>query len=110
MNERDTLFGSSVRTEVLCLLAMLEESFPSELARVLGKPVRSIQNVVDAFEDMGLVVGITRGRERRIRLNPRYRAAVELKALLDRLGDFDPRLQELAATVRTRPRTKGKPL
>jgi len=110
MNERDTLFGSQVRTDVLCLIAMLEESYPSELARALEKPVRSIQNVADAFEEMGIVVGIPRGRERRIRLNPRFRAASELKALLERMGDFDSDLQNRAATIRTRPRTKGKPL
>jgi len=104
------LFGSRTRTSVLILLALLEESYPSELARLLDARPYTIQTMVDALEKEGVVASRTLGRTRRIVLDPRYRAASELRALLQKLAEFEPRLQDIAASKRARPRRKGKPL
>jgi DNA-binding MarR family transcriptional regulator len=103
------LFGSRTRTTVLVLLAMLEESYPSELARLLDARLYTIQNIIDALESETIIVSRVLGRTRRITLNPRYAAATELRALLAKLGESDIELQKIAATKRARPRRPGKP-
>ena len=103
------LFGSRLRTSVLVLLALLKESYPSELAKMLGVRVFAVQKVVDALDVEGVIAGRLVGRTRLLCLNPRYIAADELQALLWKLGEHELALQELAATKRKRPRRSGKP-
>ena len=104
------LFGSPRRTEVLLLLALLEESYPAELTRLLGATKASILQILDALEVEGVVSSRPLGRTRRVALDPRYFGARELRALLDKLASAQPQLQSLAASRRARPRRKGKAL
>jgi hypothetical protein len=104
------LFGSSLRTRVLVALAMMEESFPSELARVIKAPLFSVQRVVDGLESEGILATRKPGLERRVTLNPRYFAAPQLKQLLDRLGEADSTLRSELESRRVRPRRRKKPL
>jgi sugar-specific transcriptional regulator TrmB len=103
------LFGSPPRTAVLMLLALLQESFPSELARLLGLPRYSVQNILDGLEREGVIASTSFGRTRRVRFNPRYVAAEELRALLWKLAKEDVNIQKAAAQRRGRPRRPGKP-
>lgn len=105
------LFGTELRTRVLIAIAMMEETFPSELLRVLGgDKVYPVQRVVDAMEREGYLVTRKLGKERRININPRFFAYPELKELLLRLGSQDKELLKALKERRARPRRKGKPL
>jgi len=103
------LFGSRLRSSILIALRLLEESYPSELARVLGAGLQSIQRIVEGLESEGVLVGRPFGRTRRISFNPRYVAHDELRALLWKLGEHDIDLQRALARKRGRPRRAGKP-
>jgi hypothetical protein len=104
------LFGSSRRTSVLILIASLTETYPRELARLLGAPLVSVQRIIDGLQLEGVVSSVVVGRQRRVSLNPRWFAANQLRALLLRLAEGDPRYDALAASLRRRPRRSGKPL
>jgi hypothetical protein len=101
------LFGSRRRTTVLILLALLDESYPAELARLLGARLYSIQTILDRLESDAIIVTRRLGRVRRVSLNPRFFAAAELRALLWKLGQEDVELQQAAARRRGRPRGAG---
>ncbi|MHB8878253.1 MAG: hypothetical protein ACYC8T_31545 [Myxococcaceae bacterium] len=110
MLERDPeLLGSRNRTMVLEAVRLLEETYPSELAKVLGLRLFSVQSILAAFEREGVIVSRHLGRTRRVSLNPRYFAHQELEALLWKLGKQDVALQSMLATRRRRPRRPGKP-
>ena len=104
------LFGSPRRTEVLVLLALLEESYPAELEQLLGAGKAALAYILDDLEAEGVITSRRLGRTRRIALSPRYFAAKELRALLDKLARGDQRLQSIAAGRRSRPRRRGKEL
>lgn len=101
------LFANRLRTRLLILLALLEESYSSELARLLGVPLFSIQKIVDDFDRQGIIASRYAGRLRRLSLSPTFFAARELRALLLRLAEGDAETQEIAARRRSRPRRKG---
>jgi hypothetical protein len=105
-----TLFGSRRRTELLILVALLGESYPSELARLLGARLYSIQTIVTALDRDGILATRVSGGSRRVSLDPRYFAYPELKSLLLRLGEAEPELRAAAATRRSRPRRIGRPV
>lgn len=102
------LFGTRRRTQVLLLIHLLAESHASEIAHLLGTPVRTIQRILTGLEDEDLVVGRTVGRERRIRLNERYFAAEELKSVLQAIARRDKETEAAAESLRRRPRKKAK--
>ena len=102
------LFGSPRRTQVLLLLALLEESYPGELTRLLDAQRAAVLYIVDDLEAEGVVASRRLGRTRVLSLDPRYFAARELKALLLKLAAGDSALQKAAAARRSRPRRKGK--
>ena len=106
----ETLFGSARRTEVLAAIALLEETYAREIARLLLAPLLSVQRIVDGLERDGIIVTRTVGVERRIEFNPRFYAVSELKALLFRLSDRNARLTDAVNGLRRRPRRKGKAL
>jgi DNA-binding transcriptional ArsR family regulator len=103
-------FGSYSRTRVLLALALLKESYPRELSRVLQKSLNGIQQAIRSLEKDGLIGGRAMGRTRLFRLEPRYFAARELEAFLARLADADEVLKDRVASLRRRPRRTGKPL
>lgn len=98
------LFGSRRRTEVLIMLGLLEETYPTELARLLGAPLYSVQTILASLEDQGIVASRRRGRMRMVGLDPRYYAFEELRALLRRMARAEPELETAAAERRSRPR------
>lgn len=110
LSRKRALFGTRRRTEVLILTAILGETYPSEVARLLGVRLFSVQTVVDSLERDGIVVTRPRGNTRFVSLDPRFYAGKELRKLLLRLAEGEPGLQEAATRRRTRPRRRGKPL
>ena len=109
VDKKLNLFGSKQRTDVLILLRLLEQSYPSELADLLEAPVFSVQKIVEALESDGIIISHKVGRTRLLTFNSRFIASKELDALLWKLGKGNTRLQKIAARKRRRPRRKGKP-
>jgi DNA-binding transcriptional ArsR family regulator len=107
--ERETaLFGSRNRTAVLKAIRMLEETYPSELAKLLGVRLFTVQSILQSLEREGIVASRTVGRTRTVSLDPRYFAREELGALLWKLGHQDVGLQNRLAGRRRRPRRVAK--
>lgn len=104
------LFGTRTRTDLLILIEMLGETHAAELARLSGVRLSTVQNALTSLEQTGAVVGVVEGRARRVRLNPRYFAAAELRTLLEKLGRSDVELLDKVAELRRRPRRAGKSL
>lgn len=105
---RQSIFGSRRRTEVLIILYLLQESYPSELARLLDARLFSIQSILDDLEDQGVVASLRRGRMRMVRLNPRYFAAKELSALLDRFAQAESEIVARSLKRRARPQQRRR--
>lgn len=104
-----TLFGSKMRTALLMLIAILEETYPGELARYLKTSISNVQRTLDKIEDEGLIA--TRPLVvRAVTLNPIYPAVRELRALLLRLAEGYPEYQRLKESRRSRPRKRKKAL
>jgi DNA-binding transcriptional ArsR family regulator len=87
LSSRPAIFGSPRRTEILILIALLEESYPREISRLLRAPLLSVQKIIDALEVEGVLVTRLMGNQRRVTLNPRYYGAKQLRELLLRLAD-----------------------
>jgi DNA-binding transcriptional ArsR family regulator len=104
-----TIFGSKMRTVLLMLVAVLEETYPAELSRYLGSSISSVQRTLDKIEDDGLIASRPRV-VRAVTLNPLYPAVKELRALLLRLADGYPEYRRLKESRRLRPRRRNKPL
>lgn len=102
-------FGGSARTRVLVALRLLHQSYPRELARVLGLPLSGVQQALRSLERDGLVAGRLVGRTRLVQIEPRYFAREELERYLLRLARADEPLEVTIAELRRRPRRSGKP-
>lgn len=109
LGARSKLFGSENRTAVLLAVRLLQQTWPSELAKVLSLRLFTVQQILSSFEDEGIVATRTMGRTRVVTLNPRYYAAKELDALTWKLAIQNVELQQALAQVRRRPRATGKP-
>ena len=107
---RSSPFGGSTRTRVLVALALLDSSYPRELARLLDAPVSGVCKAILGLERDGLVSTRMAGRTRLVTLNPTYFAEQELAAYLARLAEADPELRSRVESLRRRPRRTGKPL
>ena len=105
-----SVFGTPLRDDILTALALKRESHASELARVLAVSVPGVWKAVRQLERDGLVAAVSHGRTRVLRLNPRWYAKNELRALLDRMAEGKPQLRERLGAIRGRPRRSGKPL
>ena len=97
-----TLFGSRRRTEVLLVLALLDETYPTELAAHIMAPLYSVQKIVAALEREGVVTTTLRNHARWVKLDPRYAAHAELRELLLRLAEGEVYLKAVASTLRDR--------
>lgn len=106
---RSSPFGSRTRTLVLLALRLLDESYPRELARVIGVSLNSVQQALRRLEADGLVAARSSGRTRLYRLNPRYFAFRQLAAYLERLAVAETELGTRISGLRRRPRRTGKP-
>lgn len=104
------LFGTSKQTDMLLLIGLLEETYASELARLLNVHLGTVQNYVQAMELCGILATRAIGKERRISINPRFYARKELQALISKLVEVRPDIMKSAASLRRRPRRMGKPL
>ena len=103
-------FGGATRTRVLVALALLGESYPRELSRLLEAPLSGVQQALRSLERDGLTGGRPMGKIRVVRLEPRYFAHRELAAYLARLARSDRALGQRSESLRRRPRLSGKPL
>lgn len=103
------LFGGRLRTAVLTAVRLLGETYPSELASLLGVRLYAVQRVLESLESEAVVVSRSVGRTRQVTLNPRYFAYSELAALLWKIGGQDADLHAALASRRRRPRRPGKP-
>ena len=103
-------FGSRSRTRLLIALELLGQTYPRELARLLGSSLSTTQKGLESLERDGLVVGRLVGRTRVVQLNPAYFAMKEVRALLVRLVEADRELESRIAALRRRPRRSGKRL
>lgn len=110
VNSQPSPFGSATRSRVLLALRLMGSSYPRELARVLSVALNSVLGALRSLEADGLVTARTVGRTRVFELNPRFFAATELRALLDKLASADRGLQDAIAALRRRPRRTAKPL
>ena len=98
-----------MRTALLMLVAVLEETYPAELSRYLGSSIPSVQRTLDKLEDDGIVA--TRPLVvRAVTLNPAYPAVKQLRALLLRLVEGYPEYQQVKESRRLRPRRRNKRL
>jgi DNA-binding transcriptional ArsR family regulator len=104
------LFGSRTRTRILIYLALAEESYVAEMASALGDSKLTVQRILRALEDLGVVASRLRGRVRLVSLDKTWYAAAELRALLLRMSAADEDVLAAAASIRRRPRRPGKPL
>jgi len=105
-----SIFGSLMRDRILTLLATQGSSHLRELARIYGVTVPLVQRTLAQLEIDGLVVARAYGRTRRVELNPRWFAIIELRQLLAAVAIAKPSLYDPGITVRSRPRRSGKPL
>jgi DNA-binding transcriptional ArsR family regulator len=103
------LFGTRMRTALLMLVAVLEETYPAEISRYLGSTIPAVQRTLDKLEDEG-VVASRQLAVRTVALNPNYPAFRELRALLLRLAEGYKQYQTVKESRRTRPRRRGKSL
>lgn len=110
VNPNASPFGSRTRTQCLLALYALSESYPREMARVLGLSLSGVQKALRSLEQDGLVAGRAVGRLRLYRLNPRAYGRTELERYLERLLDAEPDLRRSVAALRRRPRRTGKTL
>ncbi|MBN8229515.1 hypothetical protein JYK02_18560 [Corallococcus macrosporus] len=109
LDEGSQLFGTSTRTVVLVAIRLLEGTYPSELAALIGVRLYTVQSILVSLEREAVIVSRLLGRTRMVSLNPRYFAHTELSALLWKLGERDMDLQARLAARRRRPRRAGKP-
>jgi DNA-binding IclR family transcriptional regulator len=108
---RPAVFGTALRDRILTRLALSENGLHvRELARQLEASPNAVHRAVIGLERAALVVSRPVGSTRIVLLNRRWYAAVELRALLDRLVDAYPEVRERASRHRERPRRIGKPL
>ena len=110
MKEVGSPFGSASRTRTLLALEILGQSYPRELARLLGTPLSVVQKALQSLERDALVAARAVGRTRIYQLDPRYFARNELRSFLTRLLVAEDDLKSLAASLRRRPRRTGKRL
>lgn len=104
------VFGGVLRTKILILVRLLGSTYATELARMLGLAQPSVAQAVRSLEAQGLLAITSVGNQRMVSLNPRFFAASELNALLDKLAEADPSLLKAIAELRRRPRKTGKKL
>ncbi|MBI1756339.1 MAG: hypothetical protein HYR64_04435 [Fimbriimonas ginsengisoli] len=109
MSPRTELFGSRRRTQVLELIALLENSYATEIARLVRVPLRTVQRIILDLEVERIVVTRISGRERWASLDRRSPIYAQLRELLLALAASDQEVWDAATRLRRRPRRIGKP-
>jgi hypothetical protein len=108
MDGLPALFGTIARTKVLVTIALLEETYPREIARVAELPLMTVQRAVNDFDTDRVTASRVFGAQRNVRLNPTYFVAKELRTLLISLSAGFPKLSADVSILRRRPRRAGK--
>jgi DNA-binding transcriptional ArsR family regulator len=103
------LFGSAPRTRILIAVALLTETYPRELARLLDLARLTVQRILDSFEREGVILSRIVGRNRVVSLNRRMYGAAELEAFLLKYARHTD-LDDIVSRLRRRPRRRGKAL
>lgn len=107
----EPLLESEPKEKILLYLHTHGESYPSEIARSLGRYVNTVQYQLLKLESGGVLYSKLKGRIRLFGLNPRYPFRRELAALLAKALSFVPEEElERLYRPRLRPRRTGKPL
>ena len=101
------LFGRRLRTQVLVLVALLNETYPTQIARLLKSRLLPVQRVI-TLEAQGVLSTRLTGTVRLVTLNPRFFAIAELRDLLLKIGEADLHLAEYCL-ARSRRRSKESP-
>ena len=96
-------FGSRARTRALLALALMTESYPRELARIVQMPLFSVQKALASLERDQVLASRLLGRTRLYGINPRYLASRELREYLERLAGREFEMRRRVAAVRGRP-------
>ncbi|GAC1549119.1 MAG: hypothetical protein NVS2B17_33910 [Candidatus Velthaea sp.] len=91
-------------------VAAVEQTYPRELAVTLGVPLTAVQRAVNDLQRQGVLASRIVGRVRMLELDPRWYAARELRALLERMVEANPSEVAGPMAVRRRPRRAGKAL
>lgn len=108
--ERDglRLFGAPARSRTLLAIALLEETYLRELARIARVPFMSVVRIVDDLQEQGVVSTLMRGTQRTVTLNPSFLAYREVRDLLLRLAPTEPLMNKTIEDLRRRPRRRTK--
>jgi len=104
------IFGTETRAKILLYLYSNGESYPTEMARILGLYLNTVQNQLWNMEKEGLLYSRHRGKVRLFGLNPRYPFKKEIGALLEKALTFISKEEKKIYFRRLRPRLIGKPL
>lgn len=102
------LFGTAARTDTLVAIGRLGESYPRELAALLGRQLTEIRRAISSLEEAGVIATRRRGRTQLATLNPRFPAREILYDLLLEMSEW-PKYKGIWK-IRRRPRAPGKPL
>lgn len=102
------LFGSETAYQVLMFLQNYENGYASEIARTYGKPLNQIQNQLNKFEELGILVS-RKEASARVFYFRRSPVADSLRRFLKDMLDILPQstLEEFYRN-RRRPRRPGK--
>ena len=104
------LFGSPARTRTLALIALLEQTYPREIARLGDIPLVSVQRIIANLEREGVIATRIVGANRMVSINPRFYGAADLRALLLKYAKRDSDLESRVVRLRRRPRQTGSNL
>lgn len=107
----ESIFGNNTTEKILFFLQQYKQGYPSEIAKLFGIPLFSVQNQLQRLENGGIIVSKLYGKVRLYQFNPRYYFLNELQSLLQKALDALPK-EELDKYYmrRARPRRTGKPL
>ena len=93
------LFGTAIRTRTLVALSRVSSANLAELSKVAHVPVRSIVNVVDHFERIGVLVTERVDHGRVVRFDEAEPNASFLIALLEEMQRLQPGLEARASLL-----------
>ncbi len=109
----EKLFGNGVIEKILFYLLANETGYASQMAKMFGSQLYSVQKGLARLEQGGILVSQSQGKTLVFCFNPRYPFLDELKAFLQRAYEFLPdeeRERWYEPVIRKRPRRSGKPL
>ena len=105
------IFGSENKGRILLFIYTNGESYPREIAKMLGLYLNGVQKQLLNMEENGILYSKLKGKVRLFGLNPRYPFKKEIESLLEKSLKFIPdEEKEKIFFPRLRPRRTGKPL